>query len=51
MQSVRKYYWLQIDKHIYDSQEMEILAHIMARYSDKLHVAVAFNSRIYLAGV
>jgi hypothetical protein len=23
----------------------------MARYSDKLHVAVAFNSRIYLAGV
>lgn len=30
---------------------MEILADIMARYSVKLRVAVAFNSRIYFAAV
>lgn len=48
---MKRYYWLQIDKHIYDSQTMEILVDIMASYSDKLHVAVAFNLRIYLAGV
>ena len=30
---------------------MEILVDIMARYSDKFHVSVAFNSWICLAGV
>jgi len=51
MQSLRRYYWLQIDKHIFDTQTTEILADIKARYSDKLHVAAAFNRRIYRAGV
>jgi len=48
---MRRYYWFQFDKHIYGSRTMEILADIMARYSDKVQVAVASISRIYLAGV